>query len=369
MKTIVVYGLKNVMGGIENYLMMMHEHLHNQLKFVFIVEEADCFIYEESIKQNEGVIEFLSERHNLAEYRKHLNEILSKYHDESNIFYVNVGHISFDIIPISMALNKGYRVITHSHNSMQEPIKRFDYRVRQGILRMIGMCRLKRMNVKRLAVSEESGEYLYKGKPFEIVTPGIETGKFLFNQEVRNNFRQKLGLNNCLVIGYVGRLVSVKNPLFLIDVLQEIKKRGIRSRLLVLGDGGLKEKLIEKAKEANVQQSLMLIGTVDNVQDYLQAMDVLLAPSLSEGLGLFIVEAQAAGLPCVCAEGNIPKLIDVTGNLKFEKLDAGAGKWCDELLALISEHKTRSDMNEKVAESDFNIDVASKRLFEVLNAE
>ena len=300
-------------------------------------------------------------------YKQHLSALLRKYKEETKIFYVNVGHISFDIIPISMALKRGYRVITHSHNAMQEPIKRFDYRLRQAILRFIAMNRLRNLNVVRLAVSAQAGDYLYKGIPFEIITPGIETERFQFNHTVRDAYRKELGFENCLVLGYVGRLVSVKNPIFLIDILRELNNAGRSVKLIIVGDGDLKEKILLKAEESGVQDLLVLTGNVNNVPDYLCAMDVLLAPSLSEGLGLFIVEAQAAGLPCVCASGNIPETIDVTGEVVFEDLHAGSVKWCKEIDRVLSSKLDRRAMNKKVELSSFNITNASRNLLEVIN--
>ena len=366
MRTILVYGLKNVVGGIENYLLMMHKYLHNDLKFVFLVEETENFIYEMDISQYGGIIEFLPERHNLSKYKMVFTKLLSKYHENTNTLYVNVGHISFDIIPINIAIRSGYRVITHSHNAMQEPIKRLDYRIRQTILRTLAMKRLRSIDVKRLAVSDAAGVYLYHEKPYEIITPGIEPNKFIFDENKRKEYRQKLKIDDCIVLGYVGRLVSVKNPLFLIDVLKEMKNLGQRAKLLILGEGVLKEEIVTKATEVGVFDSILLMGTVINVQDYLQAMDVLLAPSLSEGLGLFIVEAQAAGLPCVCADGNIPSQVNVTGNVKFEKLNNGANAWCSDVLTLLDKRIDRFDVRTLIEKSDFNIKKASEKLYKII---
>ena len=160
---------------------MMHKYLHNELKFIFIVEEANTFIYSKQIEENDGEIVFLPERHKFWAYREKLEEVLKGYKGQSNIFYANVGHISFDIIPIKMALSEGYRVVTHSHSAMQEPIKYFRYRLRQDILRSVAMLRLRNSEVERLAVSERAGNYLYRGKPFRIVTPGIEVERFKYN--------------------------------------------------------------------------------------------------------------------------------------------------------------------------------------------
>lgn len=366
MKTILVYGLKNVIGGIENYLMMMHKYLHNDLKFVFIVEEAETFIYEKQIKENNGEIVFLPERHSFGPYKEKLRKVLKEYKGVTDTFYCNVGHISFDIIPVKMALSEGYRVITHSHSAMQEPIKLFRYRIRQDVLRSIAMLQLRHLRVERLAVSERAGDYLYKGRKYRIVSPGIEISRFRYNEAVRTRIRNQLSLNDDYVLGFVGRFVSVKNPLFLIDVLNKFKQSFSNTKLLLVGDGDLKDEMRARAKESGVEESVVFVGEVKNPEDYYQAMDVLLAPSLSEGMPLGIMEAQSAGIPCVCAKGNFPATIDVTGLVRFCSLENGAEGWSKELQDLKSLDIDRIAMNDTVKNTGLNIENASKQLLKIL---
>ena len=366
MKTILVYGLKNVIGGIENYLMMMHKYLHQDLKFVFVVEEADEFIYEKQIEENDGEIVFLPERHNFNLYRDKLLQILKGYRGITDTFYVNVGHISFDIIPIKMALSEGYKVITHSHSAMQEPIKSLPYRVRQGILRTIAMIQLRNAQVERIAVSERAGDYLYKGKPYQIVSPGIEVERFKYAPSVREAVRNRYSLTDDYVLGFVGRFVAVKNPLFMLDVLHAVKKYIPNTKLFLVGDGALIDEMKDKAKQLSLEDAVVFVGEVKQTEDYYQAMDVLLAPSLSEGMPLGIMEAQSEGIPCVCAKGNFPETIDVTGIVHFCSLGNGVGEWCNKVRELYSTDENRKEINEIVRASDLNIVNASRKLLEVL---
>lgn len=366
MKTILVYGLKKVIGGIENYLMMMHKYLHQDLKFVFVVEEADEFIYEKQIEENNGEIVFLPERHNFSLYREKLLRILKGYRGTTDTFYVNVGHISFDIIPIKMALSEGYKVITHSHSAMQEPIKSLPYRVRQGILRTIAMIQLRNAQVERLAVSERAGNYLYKGRAYEIVSPGIEVTRFRYDPSIRTEVRNRYNLNDAYVLGFVGRFVAVKNPLFLLDILYVVRQHIPNAKLLLVGDGAMIDELKGRIRQLDLEDEVVFVGEVKQTEDYYQAMDVLLAPSLSEGMPLGIMEAQSSGVPCICAKGNFPETIDVTGIVHFCSLENGAEEWCKKVRELYSIDVNRNDMNEIVKASDLNIVNAARKLLEVL---
>ena len=367
MKTVIVYGLKNVVGGIENYLINMHKYLHNDLNFVFFVEETESFIYDRVIRENGGEVVFLPERHNISEYTKSFRKLLRDYSKTTNKIYINVGHISFDIIPIRISLSEGYEVITHSHSAMQEPIKQLSYRVRQKILRSIGTYRLNHLNsIERLAVSKRSGDFLYHRKPYKIVPPGIEVEKFIYNEQKRKEVRNKYGLSDSIVLGFVGRLVAVKNPLFLIDVLCGVQHRIPNAKLLIVGDGELKDDIKDKATDKGVTNDIIFAGETNTVEDFYQAMDVLVAPSLSEGMPLNIMEAQSSGVPCICSKNNFPEAIDVTGLVRFCSLESGVMEWCNALCELVNNRIDRCAINDLVKDSDYNIINASKKLLDVL---
>lgn len=366
MRTVLVYGLTNVIGGIENYLMLMQKYLYNDLSFVFLVEEVDKLIYEDAITSNNGKVEYLPDRHKFQEYNEKFHEILKKYKARTNTLYVNISHISFDIIPIKIGQSEGYRVVTHSHGAGQEPIKKLRYRIRHTVLRFVGNIRLKYADVERLAVSKRAGDFLYHGRPYKIVAPGIEVSRFIFNKEKRNEFRARFGLSNNVVLGFVGRIVAVKNPLFLIDILQATKRRIQNVKLLIVGDGDLKEEMMDKASLMGLEKDIVFAGEVTNVQDYYQAMDVLIAPSFSEGMPLGIMEAQSAGVPCICAKGNFPETIDVTGIVHFCSLGDGAEAWSNKVQDIYSMDIDRFAMNETVKKSSLNIENAAKKLLEVL---
>ncbi len=365
MNRVLVYGLKNGVGGIEKYLMTMHKHLCNKIEFVFLVEESDGFIYENEILENGGIIETLPERHSLGKYRKQFRKILRKYRTSTDLLYVNVGHISFDIIPIKIGLSEKYRVLTHSHSAMQEPIASLFYKLRQGILRTVGKWRLSHFDVERLAVSHRAGDYLFSGKPYEIVSPGIDVKIFVPQNDIRETIREKFDLGSAVVFGFVGRLVAVKNPLFLVEVLQAAVEMGRNAKLLVVGDGALLGEMKKRVDDAGLRERVVFSGEVNDVQDYYQAMDVLLAPSLSEGMPLGIMEAQSVGVPCVCAEGNFPKTIDVTGMVSFCRLEDGKEKWASVALEKAANSLERIEMNSIVSKSDLSIENASLKLLSV----
>ncbi len=368
MKIILVYGLKNMVGGAETFLLSMQHQLLDELKFVYVVEQtsnlnnASGFIHIEQVIKNGGEIIYLPERHNLKDYIKSFKQILIDYKKNTDTLYVNVAHISFDIIPISIALKEGYKVVTHSHNAMQEPINNTFYKMRQKLFHKVAVLKLKHSDVVRLAVSNRAGDYLYGGRQYKIVSPGIDVERFVYDESERNSLRSKLNVIDNEVLGFVGRLVPVKNPLFLIDILGEVKHIIPTAKLLVIGEGDLHDAMKSKIKSKSLEKDVIFTGAVNNVYDYYCAMDTLLLPSLSEGLPFVTIEAQSVGVPCVCAKDNVPNTVDVTGCVRFCSLDSDLKLWAMEVAKVLSLHKDRKEMNRAVQKSDYNIENAAKKL-------
>lgn len=163
-----------------------------------------------------------------------------------------------------------------------------------------------------------------------IVKNGVDTERFRFDGEMRREIRQSLGIGeDAFVVGHVGRLCQLKNQGFLIAAFSQIAQREPNAALILLGDGEDREKLGTLAKEKGVADRVLFTGNVDNVQDYLCAMDVFAFPSEYEGLGIVAVEAQSAGLPVVASKG-VPEEIGLTENVVFLPL-GDAGLWAQTL--------------------------------------
>ena len=369
MKTVIVYGMNNNIGGIESYLLNIYKYIKEQVKFVFLVEDiakGSSFIHEEAIRNLGGEYRFIPEHHQFKEYTRRLQLLLREFKGSANTIYFNVNYIAFDIIPIRIALFENYRVIVHSHNTMLEPIKDIRYRMSAKIRTVIGMARLKSLSVERIAITKEAGKYLFRGRPFDIVSPGVEVNRFVFSKESRDQMRKRYKVQDAIVLGFVGRIMSVKNPLFLLDILKDMKSRNMDVKLLVVGDGIMREELEMKAAQYDIENDMIVVGAVKNPQDYLQAMDVLLAPSFSEGLGLSIIEAQSMGVPCVCAKGNVPVEVNVTGAVYFCDLNLGSKGWVNCIKNVLSKNYDRLEMHNKVDRCQYNIDRSVDKLLRVI---
>ena len=135
----------------------------------------------------------------------------------------------------------------------------------------------------------------------------------MYNEEIRNRIRLEYHLQDKKVIGHVGRFMAQKNHTFLIDIFAEYYKNHKDTKLVLLGDGELMPKMKEKVQTLGIEDAVLFVGNVGNANEWYQAFDAFVLPSVWEGLPVVGVEAQAADLPCVFSD-NITREIGLTDN-------------------------------------------------------
>ena len=179
-----------------------------------------------------------------------------------------------------------------------------------------------------LACGDEAGKWMFGNSKFLVVNNGVDVEKYSFNQGTRDRYREKYAWNDCKVIGHVGMFVPAKNQKFIIDVFNELHEKDDTYRLLLIGDGYQKRDAEEYVKLLGLDKYVFFTGNIDNVADYLNAMDMVIMPSLYEGLPLALVEQQANGLHCVISD-TITQEVNKTGNVTFLSLNSSAEKWAE----------------------------------------
>lgn len=360
--------MKNVRGGLEKYLLTAQKELDTEISFVYLVEGNDC-IFEDEIIGNNGKVIFIPYKHPVKKYIWFLIKKLKELRKDIDTLYINVNGISSDIVIILLAYFCKFKLIVHSHNARMEPIEHPFYRILHNILEFIAVNVLKCIRCKRIAVSEKAGKYLFKNKTFDLVFPGIDIRNYLFDIEKRNRIRMQLGVEEEILYGYVGRIVEIKNPFFVIDIFEKICMNNISKRvmLVVVGDGDSRKKMELYAQQKGICSNIIFTGEVQNVEDYFCAIDCLIAPSFSEGLGLTAIEAQASGIPVLCSfEGFPMKSVGITPLIKFLKIKEGAEYWAAiSFLENNSELETRKEWNKIVAKSSVDIKNVANNLKEI----
>lgn len=188
-----------------------------------------------------------------------------------------------------------------------------------------------------VAVSDQAAAALFgpqwRRKPERRVVPlGIDPQPYTVPVDVQA-LRQSLDLpGEALVIGHVGWFRTQKNHAFLLRVFAEIWRRRPDARLLLVGGGELMDQVRLQALELGVLEAVVFAGSRSDVPALLRVMDVFVFPSLHEGLGLAVIEAQMVGLACVHTAGLPPESRLPGTDVTALPLDAGAPAWADAVL-------------------------------------
>lgn len=361
---VLVYGMVGEnRGGIETFLLNMNEHMGTDVIFDYVIEEEKC-IHEEKIRNRGGNIYYITKRtknpiKNLRDNLKLLDEVK----DKVEAVYFNLSSLSW-IEPICFSVKKGFRTYVHAHNAQYIEA---NSSVVHKVLNSINRKRIKKLNITRLTCSKPATEFMFEeSKPVYMINNAIDIKKFFFDENVRNKVRGELGLENALVMGFVGRINDQKNPLYLVKILRNMVNKNDRVKLMILGEGRLMDSLKEEMSKAGLEQYCLYMGNRTNVNEYMQAMDVLLLPSLHEGLPYVVVEAQTAGLPCFVSE-HVTREVDITNNVSFLELTEDALNWEQAITKKItSKMDERYCYAKKVDESGFNIEKSAENLENIL---
>ena len=243
--------------------------------------------------------------------------------------------------------------ISHGHGSFGESkVKRIAHDVMRYYIR--------RTATLYAGCSDQAGIYLFGKKGIHSdkwikVPNAIETRKFRYNADARTRKRAEIGMgDNELLLGAVGYLEEVKNHVFLINVMGKLKESGLCAKLIILGAGSLKDKLAFEIHSAGLDKDIILYGQSDDIPGWLSAMDCYLMPSLSEGLPISAVEAQASGLKCILSD-RISTEVDILPDIRHLPIDGGVDPWVKEIDGMITaDEDIRCRAADKVADAGFD---------------
>lgn len=368
-KVLYITPALNVCGGIESYCMAYYRHMSEKVKIDFATHEILDNTYKNEIENKGGKV-YLFEPLNLKKLIKSVKQIKHFFEQNSDYDIIHCNMVNAAIFYFYYAKKNGIRVrIIHSHqNNYADKLL---HAIRN--IPLIKMGNL--LATDRFACSKVAGDFLFKNKPYYIVKNAIELEKYRYNDDIRKKIRIINSLNdNTFVIGNVGRLTEQKNQIKLIDIMKELVFNLNKDvKLLIIGNGHLKEKLISKTKEYCLQDNVIFVGSVNNVQDYLQAMDCFVLPSLYEGVGIVNIEAQAAGLPTIVSD-KVPIEAKVTNLLKYVKLKESSRMWASTILRIgKNKHRKNNDYINEISNNGYDIKKEGikleKKYFDLINKD
>lgn len=346
-------------GGAETMVMNYYRKIdRSKVQFDFLVHRNERGAYDDEIEAMGGRIYRMIPIYpqNFSEYKK----MLRKFFDEHNEYSIIHSHMS-ELGYFAFKEAKKHDVpirICHAHNAACG----FD-------LKMIMRTYFKKAMMPYIThlfiCGYEAGDWLYGKKNeerFIHLNNAIDVQRFVYNEEIRNKYRKKLNIEDKFVVGHVGRFNKQKNHERLISLFSHIYKQNNNAILLLIGGGELEESIHNLVKEYKLEDAVYFLGQKSDVNNYMQAFDIFLFPSLFEGLPVTMIEAQSSGLQCFISDV-IPAQCIISENVETFSLDESDEKIASDVL---NKHQNfiRKDMSEIIRNKGFDVNKNAKELEE-----
>ena len=349
-------------GGAENMVMNLYRNIDKtKIQFDFVIHTSKKCYFEDEVKKLGGKI-YRVDRYkgiNYFQYKKQWKNIF-KTHPEYKIIH---GHVrSTASIYLKIAKKYGLCTIAHSHSSSSgKGIKAVIKNILQYKIRFIADF--------FIGCSKQSAEWLFGKKVLNsnkcmILNNAIDTKKYLYNKEIRKRVRKKLEIkNNKKIIANIGRFSKVKNHKFLIEIYEKLLEIDNNYILLLIGNGELEEKIKKLVKNKNLSKKVIFTGVRNDINELLQAIDILVMPSFYEGLPLTLVEAQAASLPCLITD-TITKEVELTNLIYRKKLEQSELEWAEEIIKILNSFNREAKLDSQVdlKNKEYDIDIICKKI-------
>jgi len=354
--------------GISSYIMNIYKNINrSRIEFTIISFYSNKSVFENELLNLGGkIIKYPIDNIKGIKKKIIISKLIIKELNRNmyNAIYIqsSVPYDHLYMYFIKKYSNVPIRII-HSHNS------NFNKQFGNSIRMILGYFSklFENSSTNYLACSKKAAYWLFrkskvKNDKVELINNGVEIGKFKYNIEVRNIFREKLGISDKVVIGNVGRFTFQKNHNFLLEVFNEYLKINNEAILFLVGEGELEEEIRNKVKELNIDNKVIFYGISNEVENLMQAMDCFVMTSFYEGLPIVGVEAQASGLPLIVSD-KITNEMEIINNVKFISLQNNVNIWASEIDKSIK--LQREDTSNELIKKGFDIESVARRVEEL----
>ncbi|MBQ5961146.1 MAG: glycosyltransferase family 1 protein [Firmicutes bacterium] len=344
---ILVEGMTEGKGGKEAFIMNTFRAFDKSKYSFSFISYNDRIAYQDELESfGAEIIRINGRNKGLLGYRRSLSDVFSKR--KFDVVWANKTTLSScEILEIAKRHSVPLRIV-HSHSSSNMG-GRLTF-----VLHSINKLFVKSLANEYFACSDTAAKWFFGNQSYTLIKNGIDVEKFRYNSGVRDLIRKEWKLNDCFVLGHVGRFGIEKNHTKLINVFNEVHKLQSNAKLVLCGDGEERIHIETLIKKLGLEDSVIIMGIVNNVNEVLQAMDLFVMPSFFEGLPFALLEAQAAGLKCVVSD-TVSRESDVLGWNVFLPLSADDTIWAKKIIELENTNVFREDACDIIKDEGFDI--------------
>ena len=287
-----------------------------QIDLLLINEPSDEI--KEMLKKNNSRLYVVKRNSNPIKYMKEIKKIMKE--NKYDLVHIH-GNSATMAVELLAAKKAGVKVrIPHSHNTTSDHMK--VHRFLKPIF--------DKTYTHGFACGLNAGKWLYGDNEFVVINNGIDTMRFSYNEEYRDEIRKKHNIEDKFVVGHVGVFNYQKNHIRLIEIFEKLHKINEKSVLVLIGVGDTKNDVESLIKQKGLEDDVIMVGTTNDVHKYMNAFDVLALASRFEGFPGVLIEAQCTGLHCV-ASNNVPIETDITGLVEYADCDDSIDDFVEKL--------------------------------------
>lgn len=340
-------------AGLESRIMDIYRNIdRKKIQFDFLTHRLEEGDYDNEIYSLGGIVYHIPciKPWTFLRYLKNL-ESFFKEHSDYKIIHVHLNTYSGWVQYAAKRVGIPVR-ITHSRNNGLDK----DWKM---VFKALSKLIVNAPTTHKFACSKQAGEFLFGKKgilppnDFRIIPNGFDTLKFSFDEHKRKVMREKLSLDNDFAIVHVGRLSAPKNHDYLIKVFKIVLEKEPKSKLFLVGEGELRHHIEQLVRQLNLTEHVSFLGSVNNVGDYLQAMDAMIFPSFYEGFGTVVLETQCSGMPTLASDV-LTKETQITECLQYMSIKDDPKLWADKIIYMYKTIK-RKDRTKEIQSAGYDI--------------
>lgn len=349
-------------GGVELAALNFALHLNPQryeLTFYLLnpYENQDAQLVEELKQKNIKMIEMPPDAAGYIKKYRHLKWTLK----QGNYDVVH-SHVLFfsGFVMLAAKICGVKKRVSHSHAIRWNRTENLPFKIYKTVMQKL----INLFATDKLACSAAAGDFLYGEKVYRksgrFIANGVDINRFVFNETVRNEKRKELSITeDALLIGHIGTIYHVKNQVFLVKIFSEMLKTYPNAQLLLVGEELEREKVEEIAQTLGVLDKVIFAGQRTDIAQLLQAMDIMIFPSLFEALPVSLIEAQASQLPCLISDA-VTDEVKYNDNVGFMSLQADVSDWANRAFSLLK--IPRKDIRIEQLKQIYDIHSVAKQL-------
>ena len=330
-------------GGAETMIMNLYRNIdRSKVQFDFVENTDEIGVFEDEIKELGGRVYHCPHFNgkNAVQYKKWWDTFFEEHKNEYSFVHGHIG--STAAIYLSSAKKYGIKTIAHSHSTYS------GFNIKQSAYKLLSY-QTRYIADYFFACSKEAAESRFGKKvKYTVLNNAIDTNKYKYDGKIECPFTK-----GKKVYGHIGRFTREKNHAFIAEIFDKIHKKEPDSVLLFIGDGPLRESLETELYSTDIKESVIFLGVREDIPDLLRSMDLMIFPSIYEGLPVTLVEAQCTGLHCLVSDCISDESVLVPDVIKKLSLKNSADEWAEQAIQF-SEYERRS-CEDEVREAGFDI--------------